>query len=647
MKRNIFRVSGLLVVFLFITFFSIKVEAASFKYSDFDWDEFASKNKNFWISSCETSKDENCVDRVLATKKKFYTQLYKLLAKVQNKYPNQPIIDDSIIIATVFYGLDSDSFRDPSEGEDNPYNLDLDDDDSSYLGEVDESAKEYFENETNSLKTLINAFIGYNSICYSETDEVPSNGSCSAGKTVMDDKCVIIVNDTLKSNFWDKIGLNFSKDSAANRCKEEALKKGISEVKPPITSKKEEINEDYYWDFLESSEYLDNKSHLQDYYVSVLAKTKYKTMKELENDTAAYEKYNEEIKEVRSRIITGIKEVVHNYKGISDEYNLLSSTGYWWPIGGTEVSEENGVLLSTGDPMYTNITSNYGVRTDPVTGKNGSMHRGIDIAGEEGITPVIAVQDGVVISSAEGGTGICQNGDQSCGGGYGNYIVIQHSDGNYTLYGHMHTNSVKVKEGDTVKQGQVIGYVGSTGKVTGSHLHFEVRLGSNSGDNVIDPQIYVSSSNPRVSAGSVSLVNGDGNQQTVCLTLKTSGMSDNGIAGLMTNINAESSFNPNTIGDHGTSYGLCQWHNGRWSNLKSSFPNNWKSVDAQIQFLFNELHSGYSNLYNSLLNGSDSASSLAYDFCYYFERPANKNQTCKNRANNSSQFLTYVSNGCK
>ena len=49
MKRNIFRVIGLLVVFLFVTFFSVKVDAASFKYSDFDWDEFASKNKNFWM----------------------------------------------------------------------------------------------------------------------------------------------------------------------------------------------------------------------------------------------------------------------------------------------------------------------------------------------------------------------------------------------------------------------------------------------------------------------------------------------------------------------------------------------------------------------------------------------------------------------
>lgn len=643
MKRNIFRVIGLLVVFLFVTFFSVKVDAASFKYSDFDWDEFASKNKNFWISSCETSKDPNCVDRVLATKKKFYTQLYNLLAKVQNQYPSQKLIDDNIIIATVFYGLDSDSFRDPIDNESNPYNLDANDDDSTYLGEVDESAQKYFKNETNSLKTLINAFIGYKSTCYTETEEIPSNDTCSSGNKVVDDKCVFVINDTLKSNYWDKIKLNFSKNSAQKRCEKEASILGIDNPKI-ITSNKEEINEDYYWDFLENGEYLDNKSHLQEYYVSVLSKTKYNTMKELEKDEDTYDKYNEEIINVRKRIIKGIKEVIYNYRGLSDEYNLSSSNVYWWPIGGTELSEDNGVLYAKGNPINTQITSNYGKRNDPISGSESAMHKGIDIAGEEGVTPVVAVQDGLVVSSTDGS---CQNGDTECGSGYGNYIVLQHTDGTYTLYGHMYTNSLKVKEGDSVKQGQVLGFVGSTGRVTGPHLHFEVRLGSNSSENTVDPKKYVDSTNPRVSAGNVSLVSGDGNQQSVCLTLKATGMSDNGVAGLMTNIKAESNFNPNTIGDHGTSYGLCQWHNGRWSNLKASFPNNWKSIDGQIQFLFNELHSGYSNLYNSLLSGSDSANKLAYNFCYYFERPAKKNTTCSNRSKNSGEFLTYVTNGCK
>lgn len=496
MKRNIFRVIGLLVVFLFVTFFSVKVDAASFKYSDFDWDEFASKNKNFWISSCETSKDPNCVDRVLATKKKFYTQLYKLLAKVQNKYPDQPIIDDSIIIATVFYGLDSDSFRDPSEGEDNPYNLDSDDDDSSYLGEVDDSegAKEYFKKETNSLKTLINSFIGYKSICYSETDEVPSNGSCASGNKIIDDKCVNVIDDNIKSNFWDKIGLNFSKDSAFNICNEKALEKGINDAKIKTSSKKE-INEDYYWDFLENSEYLDNKSHLQDYYVSVLAKTNFNTMKELEEDEVTYEKYNEEIKEVRRRIITGIKEVLKYYRGISENYNNVNYNGYLWPIGSTEVSEYNGKKTALLDPETTAITSNFGLRVHPISGQN-SNHNGVDIAGSKGSTNVIAVKNGIIFRVVTG----CVEGDLKCGGGFGNHVMIEHQDGNYTVYAHLYEDSITVKEGDSVIAGEVIAKVGSTGNSTGPHLHFEVRVGGQDSSSVQDPLNYINPNYPRTTS---------------------------------------------------------------------------------------------------------------------------------------------------
>lgn len=500
MKRNIFRVSGLLVVFLFITFFSIKVEAASFKYSDFDWDEFASKNKNFWISSCETSKDENCVDRVLATKKKFYTQLYKLLAKVQNKYPDQPIIDDSIIIATVFYGLDSDSFKDPSEGEDNPYNLDLDDDDSSYLGEVDESAKEYFENETNSLKTLINAFIGYKSICYGYTDELPNNESCSSEKIYYkkDNVCVVEIDDTLVSNFWDKIGLNFDSNSSKNKCNNFAKEKGYDKSDIIINSNKE-INEEFYWNFLENTNYLDNKSHLQDYYVSVLAKTKYKTMKELESDTATYEKYNEEIKAVRKRIITGIKEVLKYYRGISANYNKMCSDGYLWPIGSIEISESSGKQTAILEPESTSITSNFGKRIHPING-NESNHNGIDISGSKGSTNVIAVKNGTISRVVTG----CVEGDKKCGGGFGNHIMIEHQDGNYTVYAHLYENSITVSEGDSVVAGEVIAKVGNTGSSTGPHLHFEVRVGGQDSSSVQNPLNFVNQSNPRTSGGTCS-----------------------------------------------------------------------------------------------------------------------------------------------
>ena len=274
-------------------------------------------------------------------------------------------------------------------------------------------------------------------------------------------------------------------------------------------------------------------------------------------------------------------------------------------------------------------------------------NKGIDIAGEQGITSVIASQSGTVISIIDNNGGSCISGDKTCGDGYGNYLVIEQTDGNYVLYGYLDTNSIKVKKGDYVNQGQVLGYVGNTGNATTPSLHYEIRKGMNDTSSSINPLNYVNSSDPRKKPSSVSLVSGDSNKQSVCLTLKNSNMSNNGVAALMANINAESSFNYTTIGDSGTSYGLCQWHNGRWTNLKNAYPSNWQTIDGQLSFLFNELSSGYASLYANLNNGVDSASNLTYSFCYNFERPANKTKVCKNRANTASSFLDYVNNGCK
>jgi LysM repeat protein len=106
----------------------------------------------------------------------------------------------------------------------------------------------------------------------------------------------------------------------------------------------------------------------------------------------------------------------------------------------------------------------------PVAGGRRSQgfhgHNGIDIAAPVG-TEILASADGEVIISRTGGWN----------GGYGNYIVIRHSNGTQTLYSHNSTNLVSA--GESVKQGQVIGLVGRTGKATGPHLHFEIRGGKN------------------------------------------------------------------------------------------------------------------------------------------------------------------------
>ena len=91
-------------------------------------------------------------------------------------------------------------------------------------------------------------------------------------------------------------------------------------------------------------------------------------------------------------------------------------------------------------------------------------YNGVDLGAPIG-TSVMAAADGTVVTAKSGGYN----------GGYGNYVVVQHGNGSQTLYAHM--SKVATYAGASVVQGQVIGSVGSTGKSTGAHLHFEIRNG--------------------------------------------------------------------------------------------------------------------------------------------------------------------------
>ncbi len=103
------------------------------------------------------------------------------------------------------------------------------------------------------------------------------------------------------------------------------------------------------------------------------------------------------------------------------------------------------------------LTSAFGSRINPVTG-NAGFHRGIDLAAPEG-TPVYACAPGTVAESSYSEV-------------YGNYIIIRHSGGRESLYGHLSKKNVELH--DNVNSGTIIGNVGSTGQSTGSHLHFEI-----------------------------------------------------------------------------------------------------------------------------------------------------------------------------
>ena len=145
---------------------------------------------------------------------------------------------------------------------------------------------------------------------------------------------------------------------------------------------------------------------------------------------------------------------------------------------GTYVSDTTDTSVSENGydgflwPSYTSeLSSEYGYRVNPVSGVY-KLHAGVDIRASYG----------TAVWAAEGGTVILAGWN----GGYGNCVMINHGDGYTTLYGHM--SSIGVSVGQTVNQGQTVGYVGSTGNSTGPHLHFEVRASSTGG--TMDPMSF-------------------------------------------------------------------------------------------------------------------------------------------------------------
>jgi murein DD-endopeptidase MepM/ murein hydrolase activator NlpD len=116
------------------------------------------------------------------------------------------------------------------------------------------------------------------------------------------------------------------------------------------------------------------------------------------------------------------------------------------------------------------IASGFGMRIDPVYG-TPKMHKGLDFTAPQG-TPIYATGNGTVIEAS------------FSAGGFGNHVIINHGYGYETLYGHM--VRMKVREGQKVKRGELIGWVGSTGKSTGPHCHYEVHVN----DVEVDPVYF-------------------------------------------------------------------------------------------------------------------------------------------------------------
>lgn len=196
--------------------------------------------------------------------------------------------------------------------------------------------------------------------------------------------------------------------------------------------------------------------------VNMLLDAKTEEMNKLQNDTKAYLAKQEEIQKDIDALDATISKLTSQYNAeqlakanaVATQGSLYSKALLIWPC-----------------PSRYVITSHFSLsRLDPVTQSYYSAHKGTDIGASTG-TPVVAAASGLVTAAGFSSS-------------MGNYVVISHGDGITTRY--YHNSSLAVSAGQSVKAGQTISYVGSTGYSTGPHLHFEVRIN----DSPVDPMQF-------------------------------------------------------------------------------------------------------------------------------------------------------------
>ena len=564
----------ILVLLTLILFIPTNVVAEEQDYASFDWDEFYEQNHDYWSSFCEEEEmdAEECKNAIMKPMKSFYTKLYKILAKYQNK---GLYINDEIIVETVFFEVLPGYGATPSEiskyndlysvfGETNSRSAikvdetDPDPDiDDNYTTESEEEINkmaEYYNKETDTLKTLIKNMIAYYTYCYGSygepTLEKLEDGStrktCPNGGEITNiiqhsslpfskERCADNISATTthpgnELGFWQyytsrirydtlflgKIVKFFNievKDDYKVECDL------LSDSYPDGTyytyvdqadNDGAHVSTDKYFDFLKNSRYFDSKPHLQHRFSDVLEEagvdclTDDTCTKSLEA-AGRYDEFKDKLEEDRLFIIRMIIEIL-NERGISlqyeeygnvgfndGEYVKAERSGYYWPIGSNETEERDGVIYADGTPAKTmsDISSYFGERKNPITGEK-EMHYGIDINTDDGVTNIVAAYDGVINSIVSN----CTVGDYTCNDGYGNTIIISHTNtSDFTVYAHLSSIDPQISVGTTVNRGELIGKAGKTGQTDKSILHYELRVGGNSVNNAVDPIANTSAGN--------------------------------------------------------------------------------------------------------------------------------------------------------
>ena len=174
---------------------------------------------------------------------------------------------------------------------------------------------------------------------------------------------------------------------------------------------------------------------------------------EIVDKERAIREYEAEIAE-QNATISELEKIVAEEKKALQNLRVYDGGAFCWPC-----------------PSYTRVSSEFGYRNHP-TLKVNMFHNGVDLAAPAG-SNILAAYDGAVVSA-------------SYTGAMGNYVMIDHGDGLYTVY--MHASKLLVSAGQEVKRGDVIALVGSTGRSTGNHLHFSVRLNG----EYVSPWNYIS-----------------------------------------------------------------------------------------------------------------------------------------------------------
>lgn len=208
----------------------------------------------------------------------------------------------------------------------------------------------------------------------------------------------------------------------------------------------------------------------------LLDETKAEAEAEEENLNALIDEKEKQIVAYDAEIAQDEKAIKEFDQEIADQNRLIAQVEAQIAadreaLNESERTHYNGGKFAIPAPQYTRVSDEYGTRMHPTLHVQ-KFHNGIDLAAPGG-SPIVAAYDGKVVAAGYSSS-------------MGNYVMIDHGDNLYTIY--MHASALSVSQGTKVTKGQRIGSVGSTGRSTGNHLHFGVRLNG----NYVNPRNYIS-----------------------------------------------------------------------------------------------------------------------------------------------------------